>query len=171
MKDAPAIYSALVDLILKDRIAISAIPTSRGINAMYCPKGVNGKNGNPVILVPRPITASFWLDPLSPLAKEKNPAVFLAGMVEAEDELEIVAHEYGHSFSTFPDYEQLKALYDANKTSLTPQERQSLYDEEVFAWGRGREILDGIGYTDWPRFDAIQGDRLKGYRDGLGLSN
>lgn len=161
-------YKALLDLIFKDGIWIRTEVRNWKVSAaMYCPKGFNGKQNIPVILMPR-ATGGLAVDAKSDAV---TLDVLMDGSDKLEDELILLAHEFGHHNSSYLDYERVKAAYDADPKSIGAMDRWSLYDEEVLAWGKGRTVLASLGYQDWKLFEQVKTKCLESYRKGLGFSS
>lgn len=81
--------------------------------------------------------------------------------VDPLDELITLAHELGH-------HHVWTALKSGRPFSEeTPVES---FEEEVKAWAWGRRILELEGFCAWAEFEARERDALKGYRDGLKIS-
>lgn len=44
-------------------------------------------------------------------------------------------------------------------------EKQAIYDEEVFAWASARGLLPTLGFTEMARFEEIAASHLATYKD------
>jgi hypothetical protein len=145
------IYRALLARIFGDGISIRTEARILLKDPRYLKAGFNSDPTHPVICLPREVGGS-WFDQKS--GKDSIEAL-IRGAASLRDELPILSHEYGHHASEYDDYEQVRAAFDKNPASVPIPSRQPLFDEEVFAWRYGREVLQSLGYQDWKWLEHI----------------
>lgn len=91
-------------------------------------------------------------------------------------ELLTLAHELGH-FRSFdrglrtPEYNQAIKVPRSEWPTLNRSARISILDEERRAWQFAREILGGIGFSDWDAFWRGHQEALTEYRKRLRLDS
>jgi hypothetical protein len=165
MSDTRIVYAALLRRIFDAEISIRTEAPAFLREAKYLRRGFNDKQNCPVIQWPR-VVGGKWLDKTS---DGDRIVEFINGASNLEDEVPIMAHEYGHHFSTYKDYETVRSMFDKDPKTIALKDRRALFKEEVFAWSMGRNVLLDLGYQNWKQFEILKKKSLEGYRSGYAI--
>jgi hypothetical protein len=161
MRSAAEIYRDLLRLILAEGIEIRECHSSTAAEPAYFRRGL--KFPMPAIEIVRPIGNRWYSQ--KPGESEIEP--LLEGAKDLEAELITMAHEFGHHHSVYDEYEAVLKDFKADPSSVLSQDLQNLYDEELFAWERGKAVLRDLGFRNWRRFRAQRIESLKTYHRAL----
>lgn len=124
--------------------------------AMYC------RGTIPHIRLVRTASQSDFV----PQRRNKDVDAFVNSSTELVYEICILAHEFGHHFSTGPDAQ----LYDrlAQQRRLSPErvnadEGRAIFREEKRAWVNARKNLKRLGFQEWDAFKSQRSQGLSSY--------
>ena len=170
MKKEKKIYERLITEVIKEEIQIRLKPYDGQFSQYVRRKGLSG----PEILWVRKDVKKYdegkviSLDDAQ-IVKALTVTDFINSAEDLEWELIIMAHEFGHHFSKYKDYESVHDRYGCDRTSVTLRERENNYNEEVFAWDFAYCKLTGLDYKHFRKFHGLRRRRLKTYWKGYRL--
>ena len=151
-------YFKLLDKMAECRVSIRT--EARSLFPLTKAKYVRRGDGSGVIHLARE-RGGAWVEPTSSASDRE---IVFSGAQDVVEEISILAHELGHHHSTFQGYEEIRDRLDKDVSLATDAEKQSIYDEEVYAWDWARPILRKLGFSEMDRFEQIVAQSLDTYK-------
>ena len=103
-----------------------------------------------------------WVTPTSMAADRET---LFSDARDVDEEICILAHELGHHHSTFVGYEEIRDRLEKDVNLATDAEKQSIFDEEVFAWNWARSVIIDLRLVGTDYFDQVMKKNLETYKD------